>query len=174
MENELLKKVITLVEITDTEKAFKIKADDNRTYTVWKTKTDGTATKAMMAFETQKMKAGDKFGITYKDDVWNNSEGKAITSHTIVLFDDANDIQFQAQNLPKPTYTPSNDNKSDIITNLAIIKSMLEAGKDYVEIERDYLKYVDLAKKTEVKKELPKYPVDIEESQEMDMSNIPF
>ena len=81
--DELQKKVIVIQEITDKEKQLKVKGDDNRTYNVWKTKQDGTETVAHSYIKTHGLKSGDKVGIAYKDNEWEN-QGKKIISHNIV------------------------------------------------------------------------------------------
>ena len=60
MDNELIKKVITITDVGLEEKKLSIFDENKKKYSIWRTKKDGTPTKAYQSFEPYVMQATGK------------------------------------------------------------------------------------------------------------------
>lgn len=103
---ELQKKVITIQEATPEQKGekvrIKIKGDDNLTYSVWKTKQDGSVSVAYTQISgVELMGVGKTFSIAY-DEKQGDYQGKPVTYRTIRSFEPASKPQ-QAVQAARPT-----------------------------------------------------------------------
>lgn len=175
--DELQKKVIVISEITDKEKQLKIKGDDNRTYSLWKNKQDGSETVAIKYFKENSLSSGSKVGIAYKDNQWTSKDGKQITSHNIVMFTDANDIQYQSQNLPRKTNTndaPDWDKIAEGKVRHGLVCALIQAGKDIKDIELVLPAYEDMVMNGVLRKEAKQEVEDALDVEQINTDNIPF
>jgi len=170
---DLEKKVIVIQEITDLEKQIKVKGDDNRTYSFWKTKQDGSETRAHQDFKSQELKTGSKIGICYKDNDWTNKAGKTITSHNILMFDSADDIQYSSENIVHQKQkvrneTPDWDKIALGKVRHGLVCALIQAGKDLQDIKQVLPAYTDLVMNGVYQKK------ESEEIESVNVDEIPF
>ena len=148
-QDKLEKKVVVIQEITDKEKQFRLRCDDNRSYSFWKNKQDGSETRAYQDFKSQELKAGSKIGICYKDNDWQNADGKTITSHNILMFDPADDIQYSSENIVHQKQkvrneTPDWEKIAEGKVRHGIVCALIQAGQNLEEIKLKLPAYTDL------------------------------
>jgi hypothetical protein len=68
MESELIKKVIQITDVSLEERKISVFDENKKKYSIWRTKKDGTPTKAIQAFEPYAMQAtGKSFEIMHDE-----------------------------------------------------------------------------------------------------------
>lgn len=114
----LQQKLITVKEIipifkkgTQDQIGAKLVDEDGVKYSFFKSKTDGSSTKAYLGFKSQGIKPGDSIAMMISSELqeWTNAEGKKVETwnNKICYFNDLNEIN----QLEKEVKEESNFNK---------------------------------------------------------------
>lgn len=85
----LQEKAITIMELADKGTQIKLKADDGKTYSFFKTFPDGNITPAFTAYKEMALAAQSTVAITYKDKPGKTKDGRPTTYHNIFYFNPA-------------------------------------------------------------------------------------
>lgn len=91
---------LTISGVEETVTQIKIKDENKKTYSFFKTKKDGGMTKAYEAF--QQYKVGDTVGIGYKEVAFTGKDGTQGKIKSILSFGPVNSAAMLTKNAPQP------------------------------------------------------------------------
>jgi hypothetical protein len=121
---DLQNKVISISDISIEEKRIKINDQDKKVFSIWRTKSDGTPTKAIGQFQPYVMShTGKSFEISYSEKPNPQNEGTFFRN--IVMIKEVNPNGTER---PEGVHEPTNDlntRLSRIETDIAFIKGKL-------------------------------------------------
>jgi len=138
MEDNILEASGVVQEVSEKNGRHSFKMNE-KTYSFFETKQNGDPTKAWSRWQELSVKSGDTILILYKD----NQSGK-YTYHNVL------DIKKPTEQEAKKIVEKKDDDKPDWDAiaegkvRHGVVCSMIEAGKDYKEIEKETPRFVEL------------------------------
>ena len=186
-QQQILNATITIEEVVDKEKKVVLKAHDgNRvfTYSIWKTKQDGSDTSAYSQFKTMGLRSGSAVMIGYVIDEYTTQIGgfdKKVQSKKIINFREA------SENFGTGTAPTNNSHGVNMAPNdafgrrLAVhgfVNGMLAGGKTLQQVAtslRDLLKLEDaIDHALSSNQPDPNADLPVIQQDDLDISEVPF